>query len=77
MDPDKKTGVNPDAHEGAALFFKLCLVPNVGSVSGMSILDCPFSFLQRLFIPPKQIKVLCVALYVIRYIHHSRCKFHF
>ena len=30
-------------------FFVLCLVINVACVSGLSILDCPFGFLQSLF----------------------------
>jgi len=31
------------------LVFILCLLPNVASVSGLSILDCPFGFLIRFF----------------------------
>ena len=30
-------------------FFPVCCMPNVTSVSGLSILDCPFGFLQRSF----------------------------
>ena len=29
--------------------FVLCLVPNVACVSGLSIIDCPFGFLEPLF----------------------------
>ena len=41
-----------------ALFvFGLCLVPNDACVSELSIFYCPFSFLQRLFIPIQRILV--------------------
>ena len=30
-------------------FFVLCFVPNMGPVSGLSIIDCPFGFLYRLY----------------------------
>ena len=40
----------------AFFVFVLCVVPNVACVSVLSILDCPFSFLERLFSVSPKIK---------------------
>ena len=40
--------------------FVLCLMPDVAYFSGLSILDCPFCFLQHLFIV-----YVCICLYAL------------